>query len=269
MSIPQLRRLRTDSALPRALHEALRELPNGAPEPAQLDELRLRLGIAAPIVEAPVHPLLVSDRELKQRRLRRTVVVLVFFPIAATAAVGAVVDLHQRSVLSSAAALNSSAAIARGYAQQVDVRASPRQTPGPTIAPAIALEALASPTPSASTASAARVPGSARSSALASSHSEPGPRETNPEHSASAATEVDLLQRANAALKGDPALALAFAGQHRQLFAAGNLSQEREVIAIKALVALGDSARARDGLKRFQLDYPRSAHALELRDIVH
>jgi hypothetical protein len=60
-------------------------------------------------------------------------------------------------------------------------------------------------------------------------------------------TEVTLLQDAQDALRSMPAFALSLADQHAARFPAGALSQEREVIAIEALVNLGrmDEARAR------------------------
>ena len=73
-------------------------------------------------------------------------------------------------------------------------------------------------------------------------------------------TEVELLQRAQRALPGDPARALAAAEEHRRRFTGGVLAQEREVIAISALAALGQRGEARVRAARFVASYPRSAH---------
>lgn len=70
--------------------------------------------------------------------------------------------------------------------------------------------------------------------------------------------ELQLLQAAAAALKGDPARALALTERHRRLFPQGALAQEREVLAIEALARLdGNAAQAR--ARAFKQAYPGSA----------
>jgi hypothetical protein len=73
-------------------------------------------------------------------------------------------------------------------------------------------------------------------------------------------SEISLLQAAQSALRDRPSDALALADRHASIFAGGSLAQEREVIAIEALLALhrGDEARARGA--RFLADYPASAY---------
>jgi hypothetical protein len=186
----------------------------------------------------------------------------VFFPIAATAAVGSVIELEQRDErAAAAAAAGSAAAQARSRAQQSLVRALP-----PAAAAATSeLDGNASPASSDSAANLVRQP-RVVPTAVAGAHAEPAARSADVEPAR--ATEIALLQRANAALKTDAAQARALAAEHRQLFPAGNLAQEREVIAIKALVASGDSAGARERLTSFEDAYPHSAYAPELRQIV-
>lgn len=240
----QPKRLRADTSLPRALREALSELPHDAPDPARLDELRQRLGLNMARAEAPGPRVLLSERRPrleKERRLRRTVIALLFLPAAATAAAGAALDLGQRLVAPHAVAARSSAAPASNRASRSAVVASPPPVfSTPEVPPSEA------PASSAAT-------GAARSFA---------------NHSASGVAEVALLSRANLALKSDPAQALSLTAQHRQQFPTGNLAQERDVIAIEALLALGEIERARQSLARFEATYPRSAHVLELRQIV-
>jgi hypothetical protein len=260
MTIAPPSRLRARRALPQQLRQALRELPNPAPEAARLDELRQKLGIVAPSSEARTRPLLISDQRLKDRRLRRTVLALLFFPVAATAAVRAVVDLHQRTAHSTVATTGSAASLARSRTQRVAITGAPIAT----LAPTANLEEPAASEPPASAPSPAGLP----RAALLGPHTDAGPRPTERDGSASIASEVDLLQRANAAVKADPAQALSLAAEHRRRFPSGNLAQEREVIAIKALLALGEQARAREALTHFQNNYPRSAHALELQHML-
>jgi hypothetical protein len=75
-----------------------------------------------------------------------------------------------------------------------------------------------------------------------------------------AETELSLLARAQASLSSDPADALSLANEHERRFGAGALAQEREVIAIGALVHLGRVAEARARAARFHALYPTSAH---------
>jgi hypothetical protein len=81
-------------------------------------------------------------------------------------------------------------------------------------------------------------------------------------------SEISLLQAAKAALRDDPAAALALADRHARRFDAGALAQEREVIAIEALVALGRAADARDRGGRFERDFPQSAHRLRIESLL-
>jgi hypothetical protein len=71
--------------------------------------------------------------------------------------------------------------------------------------------------------------------------------------------EADLLERAAIVLERNPAEALRLANEHLAGFPAGELGEEREVIAVEALEELGrtDEAKARGA--RFLQQYPRSA----------
>lgn len=90
-------------------------------------------------------------------------------------------------------------------------------------------------------------------------HVSAGPRQaTSPADSL--AEEVRLLQGAREAMGGDPAGALRLAEQHRTRFPRGTLAQEREVIAIDALVHQGRTVEAQERAERFRARYPRSSH---------
>jgi hypothetical protein len=78
-------------------------------------------------------------------------------------------------------------------------------------------------------------------------------------------TEVMLLKRAQQALASDPAQALALSKVHEKRFAGGLLEQEREVIAIEALLRLGQTAAALARAEQFHERYPGSAHARRLK----
>jgi hypothetical protein len=77
-------------------------------------------------------------------------------------------------------------------------------------------------------------------------------------------SEAELLEQARSALKGDPARALARANEHRSRFPGGVLVQEREVIAIKALRALGRGAEADRRTAAFEKAFPGSAFQRKL-----
>lgn len=73
--------------------------------------------------------------------------------------------------------------------------------------------------------------------------------------------EAAILADAHAALlHGAPDKALARANDHRRSYPSGALTQEREVIAIEALVALGRRAEAIERARAFRARYPTSTH---------
>lgn len=81
-------------------------------------------------------------------------------------------------------------------------------------------------------------------------------------------TEMSLLREARAFLPVDPAEALAQAERHRTLFPHGGLAQEREILAITALVKLGRAAEASARAARFRAAYPTSAYLRQLERIL-
>ncbi len=72
--------------------------------------------------------------------------------------------------------------------------------------------------------------------------------------------EAELVGAAQRALEADAREALRLAGAHARHYADGMLAQEREVIAIDALVRLGRRAEAERRAERFSQRWPRSAH---------
>jgi hypothetical protein len=89
-------------------------------------------------------------------------------------------------------------------------------------------------------------------------------------HAASASPEAELalLQRAQATLDHDASAALGLAEQHARLYPRGMFTQEREILAIEALLKLRQRpaalARARTFIERF----PESAHARRVRALL-
>ncbi len=80
--------------------------------------------------------------------------------------------------------------------------------------------------------------------------------------------EIALLKRAREALARNPGTALALAEQHRELYPKGRLGQEREVIAVTALMRMGLPTSAKDRAEQFKRSYPRSAYIGQLERIV-
>lgn len=72
--------------------------------------------------------------------------------------------------------------------------------------------------------------------------------------------EVALLRQARETLASNPNRALALCADHARMFAGGALGQEREVIAIEALLRAGARAQARERGQRFLNGFPGSAH---------
>jgi hypothetical protein len=72
--------------------------------------------------------------------------------------------------------------------------------------------------------------------------------------------EVALLDRAQASLPARPADTLATCDEHARRFPSGTLVQEREVLAIDALLRLGRRDEAEARAARFRQAFPRSGH---------
>ena len=73
-------------------------------------------------------------------------------------------------------------------------------------------------------------------------------------------TEASLLVPARAALARAPARTLSLCARHAQLFPRGALAEERDVLSIEALDALGRNAEARARAATFRRTHPGSAH---------
>ncbi|WP_437532014.1 hypothetical protein WME79_03800 [Sorangium sp. So ce726] len=82
-----------------------------------------------------------------------------------------------------------------------------------------------------------------------------------------AETEIQLLHRAQDALGTDPGSALALTVEHARRFPAGALAQEREIIAIRALLALGRAAEARARAASLLDRFPGSAYRGRLESL--
>jgi hypothetical protein len=81
-------------------------------------------------------------------------------------------------------------------------------------------------------------------------------------------SEIALLRDARATLAVDPAEALAITERHRSAYPRGSLGQEREIIAITALVKLGRTDAAQKRAEQFREAHPTSAYLVQLERIL-
>jgi hypothetical protein len=81
------------------------------------------------------------------------------------------------------------------------------------------------------------------------------------------ADEIALLARAHDSLRSDPARSLAICKEHEAQFSVGHFAQEREAVAIEALVYLGRRAEAERRWTQFQGRYPSSSHRVHLEEL--
>jgi hypothetical protein len=78
-------------------------------------------------------------------------------------------------------------------------------------------------------------------------------------------SELALLERAARSLAAAPAVALALTENHERLFPTGAMVEEREVIAVSALVRLGRPGEARARADLFSRQYSDSAYAIRIQ----
>ncbi|MFT3921851.1 MAG: hypothetical protein QM778_04895 [Myxococcales bacterium] len=81
-------------------------------------------------------------------------------------------------------------------------------------------------------------------------------------------SELELLQRARRVLGASPTRALELAEEHRAAFPRGLFAEERELLAIEALLALGRRGEGATRAAAFEGQYPRSIHAQRLRRLM-
>lgn len=78
------------------------------------------------------------------------------------------------------------------------------------------------------------------------------------------ATELELVQRAQAALASDPDRALELTREHARTYPKGELVEEREVLAVEALARLGRSEEASRRALAFVRRFPQTPYAARL-----
>lgn len=91
--------------------------------------------------------------------------------------------------------------------------------------------------------------------------------ETEPT-SAEVPTEMELLDAAHGALPTRPARALRYLTRHRALYPDGVFEEEREVLAIEALMILDRDAEARARAERYLAAHPTTAHRRRVEELL-
>lgn len=81
-------------------------------------------------------------------------------------------------------------------------------------------------------------------------------------------SEIELLRDARLALRGSPARALALTEEHARAYPQGKMTQERELIAVSALVALGRRTAALSRAASFERLYPTSPYRKQMGDLL-
>jgi hypothetical protein len=79
---------------------------------------------------------------------------------------------------------------------------------------------------------------------------------------------MELLRDARLSLRQAPGRALELAEQHARLYPGGKLTQERELLAISALVALGRRTAALARGERFEQAFPTSPYRKQVGDLL-
>jgi hypothetical protein len=80
--------------------------------------------------------------------------------------------------------------------------------------------------------------------------------------------EIALIGNAHDALRTNPAAALALCKQHETKFAGGHFAQEREAVAIEALVYLNRKDEAQKRFADFNRNFPSSSHRVHLESLL-
>src|SRR5262249_5601124 len=79
-------------------------------------------------------------------------------------------------------------------------------------------------------------------------------------------SEIELLRRARGALHLPPREAFALTEEPRAKSPRGVFAQERDAVAIEALLRAGETSTARSLAERFVREHPSSAHAHRFRE---
>jgi len=146
--------------------------------------------------------------------------------------------------------------MSRGAQQPMQQPAQQPMIVPPSVEPALAPSKETETTDLASAAASVKAPVPSRRTVLAGKHE-------------AGLEELQLLSRARQSdAHGHYAEVLAMVAEHERSYPAGRLSEEREVLRVKALVGLGRSREARHAATKFSRLFPRSVLLLKIEDML-
>ena len=237
---------------PRALRELLESAASDAPSAEQLGSLSARLGdLLAPVAAAGLAEAISPDPVTSAGGASA--------PVASAVAKGGASVLTKVLVAAGAVAVGGGGFQAgRVYEAKVE-RVTPVTIAAQPVPPPIA-EPMPEPLP---------VPEQPAAPAPAIASPRPPPAKPVARPSPLPADEPGLLDSALRAMRGGEfTRALEITSEHRRRHPNGVLGQEREVIAIEALVRLGRTADARAAADRFRASFPTSGHLLRIDSLL-
>lgn len=79
---------------------------------------------------------------------------------------------------------------------------------------------------------------------------------------------MELLRDARLVLRQSPSRALELTDEHARLYPQGKMTQERELLAVSALVALGRRTAALSRAASFERQFPTSPYRKQLGDLL-
>jgi hypothetical protein len=91
---------------------------------------------------------------------------------------------------------------------------------------------------------------------------------SGPDNSADPTSELYLLTRARRVLLNDPARSLALIDEHTRDYPRGMFVEEREVLAVEALLRAGKEHEAKSRGASFLRSHPGSAHIVRIRELL-
>jgi hypothetical protein len=80
--------------------------------------------------------------------------------------------------------------------------------------------------------------------------------------------ELALLTRARRVLLIEPARSLALADEHARGYPHGVFAEEREVLAVEALIRSSQLRKGKERGDRFLHTHPQSAHGVRMRELL-
>jgi hypothetical protein len=192
-------------------------------------------------------------------------------PLAVPAAPAGLTAATKIALLFGAGVVGIGAAIGGVLVSREEAPAAPSPSPMPVIEAHAPPEPATEPAPIEETPAAAETPSRARRPRIAApAIAAPEPVEPAPEPADddTLAEEMSLVSRAENLVASNPGAALRLANDHRARFATGLLREEREVVAIHALVRLGQVEQAERRAAAFERIHGRSLHAMRIRRVL-